>query len=793
STLTINLTVRGNEPPVIVTEASDKTVECDGEGNLSELTAWLESIGETGVASAKFGEVTWTNNFKELSDLCGKTGSAAVVFTATDECGNSVETSATFTIEDKTAPIINCPANITVDIDINTPDAIVNIPQPVISDACGNVTFINDYNNTADASGVYPIGLTTVVYTATDECGNTSTCEFTVNVLCEGKTRISGNVFDNDNNSPQNKVMVMLIPQAGTLGDPVISVTNSKGEYAFTGMVPGDYLVQVQDANLNVKGLYPVESSLFFTKIEDCVFQKHDFAYEKSDLVALGDLVWYDVNSNGLQDEWFDANNDGIVTENIPDYSNNGYVDFKLWEWIDMNGDGSYSGPENEGELNKAGIGNALNPNIKVTGPNGFNEDVIIGFVGYWRTRTIAGSWGTYEATLNYDENLGANAKDMGETKLVKELPKSEKSKNLISLNTGISIESNVTCGVTTENPLTAIISAETPVNLDLDFGIICEEQLEEMILADDQDSTSMNKAVTVFVQNNDSNIPEGSQLTAPTNTTIGGTILINANGSVTYTPPTDYIGEDTFDYVITAPDGRIDTAKVTITVLVPEDIMITATDDEFEIFNDQQAFGNIIANDFNNYGEIVINITPVTTPDSGTVVINPDGTIIYTPVDGFSGVDSFSYQICNSIVPNFCDIAVVKIYVSDADTTDDFPATPCELFIPNGFSPNNDNINDYFELSLYNETNDCKETFGVKYPDARVEIFNRWGNKVFEKDNFGNTDRWGNVSLAWWDGRSNTGLTIGNDYLPAGTYFYIVYFNDGSSEPKAGSVFLNR
>jgi gliding motility-associated-like protein len=155
---------------------------------------------------------------------------------------------------------------------------------------------------------------------------------------------------------------------------------------------------------------------------------------------------------------------------------------------------------------------------------------------------------------------------------------------------------------------------------------------------------------------------------------------------------------------------------------------------------------------------------------------------IVYTPNAGYSGVDSFSYRICNSIVPTLCDEAVVKIYVLDTDTITPPPITPCEIFIPNGFSPNDDEINDYFVVDYCNED----------LPNVKVEIYNRWGNLVYEKDNYGNVDRWGAIS-AWWDGRSTSGWTVGKDKLPAGTYFYILYFNDGTKKPRAGSIFLNR
>ena len=112
-------------------------------------------------------------------------------------------------------------------------------------------------------------------------------------------------------------------------------------------------------------------------------------------------------------------------------------------------------------------------------------------------------------------------------------------------------------------------------------------------------------------------------------------------------------------------------------------------------------------------------------------------------------------------------------------DPLDGDPNPECDLFIPNGFSPNDDEINDYFVIEL------C-DLFSLK-----IEIYNRWGNLVYEKENYGSVEHWGSIN-AWWDGRSSHGWTVGKDKLPPGTYFYILYLDDGK-EPRAGSIFLNR
>ncbi|MCK3683033.1 gliding motility-associated C-terminal domain-containing protein, partial [Maribellus sp. YY47] len=130
-------------------------------------------------------------------------------------------------------------------------------------------------------------------------------------------------------------------------------------------------------------------------------------------------------------------------------------------------------------------------------------------------------------------------------------------------------------------------------------------------------------------------------------------------------------------------------------------------------------------------------------------------------------------------------------------DWRDDYAPVPPQppiaasiIFIPNGFSPNTDGFNDYFQIVMKDEFGTIHDIFGETYPDAKIEIFNRWGNKVFGKSNYGNYAKW-NDQDAWWDGTSTNDLQVGKDKLPTATYFYILYLGDGN-DPITGSIFLN-
>ena len=95
-------------------------------------------------------------------------------------------------------------------------------------------------------------------------------------------------------------------------------------------------------------------------------------------------------------------------------------------------------------------------------------------------------------------------------------------------------------------------------------------------------------------------------------------------------------------------------------------------------------------------------------------------------------------------------------------------------LFVPSGFSPNNDGVNDYFEIVGINA-----------YPQNKVTIFNRWGNILFDEQGYDNA----NVR---WNGENKNSLSTGNGYVPEGTYFYMIDLGDGSAL-LSGYIFVNR
>lgn len=136
--------------------------------------------------------------------------------------------------------------------------------------------------------------------------------------------------------------------------------------------------------------------------------------------------------------------------------------------------------------------------------------------------------------------------------------------------------------------------------------------------------------------------------------TSQGGTATVAADGlSINYTPPADFLGTETFDYVLT--DGSAtDTVRVTITVTTP-DAPPTAVADSFPAtgspaINEDiaEASYDVLANDTRDADGQAFVISAVGTPSrGGTASIGGNGaTLLYRPAANFNGVETVTYTI---------------------------------------------------------------------------------------------------------------------------------------------------
>lgn len=112
-------------------------------------------------------------------------GSQTVILTSTDDSGNNGTLAVNVFATDTQDPVITCPTGVasSYNVDANACMATVNLNPASATDNCG-ATITNDYNDGgADASGMYPVGTTTVVFTATDAAGQSVTCDIDIVVV----------------------------------------------------------------------------------------------------------------------------------------------------------------------------------------------------------------------------------------------------------------------------------------------------------------------------------------------------------------------------------------------------------------------------------------------------------------------------------------------------------------------------------------------------------------------------------------------------------------------------------
>jgi len=246
--------------------------------------------------------------------------------------------------------------------------------------------------------------------------------------------------------------------------------------------------------------------------------------------------------------------------------------------------------------------------------------------------------------------------------------------------------------------------------------------------------------------------------------TTLSGTApFIKLSTGEVMVPPHTPAGTYVIDYRVSVKGNANVYGTASVVVIVPATPTSTvapiAADDRVETSRNTPVTIDVLANDTPNGA----TPTVVTAPLNGTAVVNPDGTIEYTPRTGFKGVDTLVYELCNA---GGCATATVSIEVTH------------KLIAYNGVSINGSEKNNHFHIA------------GIEaYPDNTVRIYNRWGVKVFEVQSYDNVR---NVFKGISEGRVTVEAA---DKLPQGTYYYVIEYVDENNQKQTmvGWLYLKK
>ncbi|EMA2429599.1 tandem-95 repeat protein, partial [Vibrio alginolyticus] len=146
-------------------------------------------------------------------------------------------------------------------------------------------------------------------------------------------------------------------------------------------------------------------------------------------------------------------------------------------------------------------------------------------------------------------------------------------------------------------------------------------------------------------------------------------------NGIATFTPTADWNGSETLAFTATDPSGESVSQTVNFTVALVADIVA----DKATVVEDTPTIIKVLGNDTFEGDDKVVSIDTNNGPANGTVSVNPDGSVTYTPNDNFHGTDSFTYIVTSGGVSESTTVNVDVTPVNDAPVAKDDTAVTDE------------------------------------------------------------------------------------------------------------------
>jgi len=693
----MSVTVHDEELPVIT--CPDDVVRVTDPGSCSaNITVSVP------VTSDNCGIQSIINSYNGTPDASGTypAGVTQVIWTVTDVNGNTATCAMQVTVTDGEAPVLTCPGDITQDNDPGSCQAHITVPLPDASDNCGIQSLVNDYNGLPDATDDYPAGTTTVTWTATDLNGNTTICAMTITV--------------NDTELP-----VIVCPD-----DIVQSTDLGSCEATMTIPVPAisdncGIAEVVNDFNHSgdASGIYPVGTTTVVWTVTDV----HGLTTTCAMTVTVTDQVLpsivcpEDISVDAGTDEC-----DVFVTVPVPGtYDNCGVLSVVN----DFNGTPDASGTYPAGTTTVTWTVTDLSGNTTTCTMHVTVNDAVAPVILCPDDLAFTTANGVCDADLTVA--LPAVSDNCGIESVVNSFDGTADASGTYTTGTTVVIWTVTDVHGNTATCSMNVTVISPPLAND-DYVTMKQNTTRDIdILANDVDCLNSLDPTTVHI------------ISPPANGTAGVDL---PTGWITYTPRTDYWGQDTLQYAVFNTSGQCDTAWVYITIPFANHEPVANNIYDTTLIDTPTTI-DLNGHYYDPDGD-PLTITLCSSPVNGSIEYGVDHSIYYQPNTDFVGTDSICYSVCDNGNPSLCDMAMIYIDV--------VPNPSRDFVIYNTITPNSDGFNDYLYIQ------------GIEYfPDNELVIFNQWGDKIITLKNYNN-------STVKWAGTNKSG-----NLLPSGTYYYVL------------------
>ncbi|WP_430793751.1 tandem-95 repeat protein [Vibrio parahaemolyticus] len=529
--------------------------------------------------------VSIENGIATISPTADWNGSEILTFTATDPSGESISQTVNFTV----APVA----------DIVADKATVVEDTPTIIKVLGNDTFEGD-----------------------------------------------GKVVSLDTNNGPANGMVSVNPDGSVTYTPN---DNYVGKDTFTYVVTSGGVSESTTVEVNV------------TPVNDAPVAKDDIATTQEDTAVTIDVLPNDTDADG----------DKLSIESASVPKEQGTVEVVDGKLVftpaeNFNGDAEITYTVTDGQLtDQAKVTVTVNPvddapTIKVDAVESITEDAV-------STDTVVATLEVADTdtpedqlTVSLENNSNGYFVLVGDEVKLTQAGVDAVNNDELNLK-DLTISASVSDGV---NP-TASDSDSLVVNRVNDAPTV-ENAIADQVLSEDFDAYTID--LNEVFKDSDSSL----EFSVSGNNSIQISIV---NGVATITPTADWNGKETITFTAKDPSGESVSQTVNFTVAPVVDIEADSTN----VVEDTPTIINVLGNDTFEGKDKVVSLDAENGPKNGTVIVNNDGTVTYTPNDNYVGKDTFTYIVTSGGVSESTTVEVNVTPVNDAPVAKDDIATTQE------------------------------------------------------------------------------------------------------------------